>query len=246
MSDNDRKARGRPPSSRSAVKTPKYEDFYVYSDNSDEEKSYHTSMKKARPTKKKVFSDRVTRNSKLEVNTEVKPTNDTDSSDNDCLSTYVTKANIYKVESDFNFHLNEQSSEPSIASISDGCSEEICTEIIPQRSPSPIVDEILVESLILPPSSEDLSIDPKLLMTVLGLYETLRHFSLTIRLSPFLFEDFLTALHSREQCALLSETHIALLRYLLKEVTHIIQLMHINKTLFNASVYKIICVARSP
>lgn len=220
MSDIDKKTRGRPPSSRSAVKTPKYEDFYVYSDNSDGEKRQNSSNKRPRSTRKKIPTDRVTRKSKVEVIPEEKSKYDTDSSDNDCLSTYVNRANLYKVENDFTFHLTEPSREPSIASLSDEGSDIISNEVITMRTPSPVVDPTLVEPLVLPPSSEDLSIEPKLLMTVLGLYETLRHFSLTLRLSPFLFEDFLTSLHSHEQCALLTETHIALLKYLLKEVRY--------------------------
>lgn len=49
------------------------------------------------------------------------------------------------------------------------------------------------------------------------MYEVLRTFSTVLRLSPFRFEDFCAALAGQEQCALLAETHIALLKAILRE-----------------------------
>lgn len=48
-------------------------------------------------------------------------------------------------------------------------------------------------------------------------YETCRWYYQTIRLSPFLFEDFCAALSTEGQTNLLAEIHIALLKLSLKD-----------------------------
>ncbi|UYV79248.1 BPTF [Cordylochernes scorpioides] len=71
--------------------------------------------------------------------------------------------------------------------------------------------------LVLPKSSEDLLMPNKHLMQVLGIYEILRHFRHNLRLTPFRFEDFCVALSAEEQCILISEIHIMLLKAILRE-----------------------------
>uniref|UniRef100_A0A8B9RA92 Bromodomain PHD finger transcription factor n=1 Tax=Astyanax mexicanus TaxID=7994 RepID=A0A8B9RA92_ASTMX len=55
------------------------------------------------------------------------------------------------------------------------------------------------------------------LLTAISIYEVLRNFSTVLRLSPFRFEDFCSALSGQEQCTLLAETHISLLKAILSE-----------------------------
>ena len=217
MSDTEKKSRGRPPSSRSAFKTPKYGDYYVYSDHSDED-SHLIKYKKSRSSKKKPQSNRITRSAKVEINSSqqssLDQTNDSINSEDDCLSSYIENKNIYKLESDFNYEVTIASDNNSISESGDETEDQMIIE----RSPSPTTDSDMFETLILPPSSDDLALPRKFIMPVIELYEALKHFSLTIRLSPFILEDFIAALMSNEQCALLTETHIALLKFLIREV----------------------------
>lgn len=88
----------------------------------------------------------------------------------------------------------------------------------PRRPKTPDLDENReIPPLQLPPSATDLSLPTDHLMQALSIYEVLRHFRTILRLSPFLFEDFCSALLSDEQCLLLAETHIALMKSLLRE-----------------------------
>ena len=88
----------------------------------------------------------------------------------------------------------------------------------PKRSRTPeLLDQKDIPPLTLPSSATDLVIDSENLLQALSVYEVLRHFRTTLRLSPFRFEDFCVALTSDEQCCLLSETHIALLKAMLRE-----------------------------
>lgn len=86
-----------------------------------------------------------------------------------------------------------------------------------RRPPSPILEQKEIPPLELPKSSEDLLIPPEQLLNTSAVYEVLRTFSTVLRLSPFRFEDFCAALAGQEQCALLAETHIALLKAILRE-----------------------------
>ncbi|KAK3520498.1 hypothetical protein QTP70_024113 [Hemibagrus guttatus] len=86
-----------------------------------------------------------------------------------------------------------------------------------RRPPSPILEQKEIPTLDLPKSSEDLLIPPEQLLNASAVYEVLRTFSTVLRLSPFRFEDFCAALAGQEQCALLAETHIALLKAILRE-----------------------------
>ncbi|KAJ1366251.1 hypothetical protein KIN20_026863 [Parelaphostrongylus tenuis] len=69
-----------------------------------------------------------------------------------------------------------------------------------------------IPPLELPESSKDIPIPSEYLMDTVELYELLRSYWRTLRLSPFIFEDFCAALCSPENSRLLSEIHIVLLR----------------------------------
>ncbi|XP_075701789.1 nucleosome-remodeling factor subunit BPTF isoform X2 [Rhinoderma darwinii] len=85
------------------------------------------------------------------------------------------------------------------------------------RPRSPIFEEKDVPPLEFPKSSEDLLLPGEHLMNVIAVYEVLRTFGTVLRLSPFRFEDFCAALVSQEQCTLMAETHVALLKAVLRE-----------------------------
>uniref|UniRef100_A0A8C1SS18 Bromodomain PHD finger transcription factor n=1 Tax=Cyprinus carpio TaxID=7962 RepID=A0A8C1SS18_CYPCA len=63
----------------------------------------------------------------------------------------------------------------------------------------------------------DLLIPNEQLLNASAIYEVLRSFSTVLRLSPFRFEDFCAALVGQEQCTLMAETHICLLKAILRE-----------------------------
>ncbi|XP_061083585.1 nucleosome-remodeling factor subunit BPTF isoform X5 [Conger conger] len=85
------------------------------------------------------------------------------------------------------------------------------------RPRSPIFEEKEVPPLELPKTSEDLMIPGEQLLNVSAVYEVLRNFGTVLRLSPFRFEDFCAALVGQEQCTLMAETHISLLKAILRE-----------------------------
>uniref|UniRef100_A0A8D2JFA9 Bromodomain PHD finger transcription factor n=1 Tax=Varanus komodoensis TaxID=61221 RepID=A0A8D2JFA9_VARKO len=85
------------------------------------------------------------------------------------------------------------------------------------RPRSPILEEKDIPSLELPKSSEDLMVPSEHIMNVIAIYEVLRNFGTVLRLSPFRFEDFCAALVSQEQCTLMAEMHIVLLKAVLRE-----------------------------
>uniref|UniRef100_A0A7M4FMY3 Bromodomain PHD finger transcription factor n=1 Tax=Crocodylus porosus TaxID=8502 RepID=A0A7M4FMY3_CROPO len=85
------------------------------------------------------------------------------------------------------------------------------------RPRSPILEEKDVPSLEFPKSSEDLMVPNEHIMNVIAIYEVLRNFGTVLRLSPFRFEDFCAALVSQEQCTLMAEMHIVLLKAVLRE-----------------------------
>uniref|UniRef100_A0A673MFP1 Nucleosome-remodeling factor subunit BPTF-like n=1 Tax=Sinocyclocheilus rhinocerous TaxID=307959 RepID=A0A673MFP1_9TELE len=87
----------------------------------------------------------------------------------------------------------------------------------PRRPPSPILEQKEIPLLKLPSSSEDLLIPNEQLLNASAIYEVLRSFCTVLRLSPFRFEDFCTALVGQEQCTLMAETHICLLKAILRE-----------------------------
>ncbi|KAL7890863.1 hypothetical protein AOLI_G00003390 [Acnodon oligacanthus] len=85
------------------------------------------------------------------------------------------------------------------------------------RPRAPVFEEKDVPPLDLPKSSDDLLVPATHLLTAASVYEVLRNFSSVLRLSPFCFEDFCAAVSGQEQCTLLAETHIALLKAILRE-----------------------------
>ncbi|RXM36785.1 Nucleosome-remodeling factor subunit BPTF [Acipenser ruthenus] len=85
------------------------------------------------------------------------------------------------------------------------------------RPRSPIFEEKEVPPLELPKSSEDLLVPTEQLLNIVAIYDVLRNFGTVLRLSPFRFEDFCAALVGQEQCTLIAETHIALLKAILRE-----------------------------
>ncbi|XP_067237630.1 nucleosome-remodeling factor subunit BPTF isoform X8 [Chanodichthys erythropterus] len=87
----------------------------------------------------------------------------------------------------------------------------------PRRPPSPILEQKEIPLLELPSSSEDLLIPNEQLLNASAIYEVLRSFCTVLRLSPFRFEDFCAALVGQEQCTLMAETHICLLKAILRE-----------------------------
>uniref|UniRef100_A0A8B9JZ96 Bromodomain PHD finger transcription factor n=1 Tax=Astyanax mexicanus TaxID=7994 RepID=A0A8B9JZ96_ASTMX len=85
------------------------------------------------------------------------------------------------------------------------------------RPCAPVFEEKDIPPLDLPKTSDDLLIPATHLLTAISIYEVLRNFSTVLRLSPFRFEDFCSALSGQEQCTLLAETHISLLKAILSE-----------------------------
>ncbi|XP_043941023.1 nucleosome-remodeling factor subunit BPTF isoform X2 [Protopterus annectens] len=85
------------------------------------------------------------------------------------------------------------------------------------RPRSPVFEETDIPVLELPKSSEDLLVPSEHLMSIFSVYEVLKNFGTVLRLSPFRFEDFCAVLVCQEQCALIAETHIALLKAILRE-----------------------------
>ncbi|KAM8773961.1 nucleosome-remodeling factor subunit BPTF isoform 4-T4 [Rhynchonycteris naso] len=85
------------------------------------------------------------------------------------------------------------------------------------RPRSPILEEKDIPSLEFPKSSEDLMVPNEHIMNVIAIYEVLRNFGTVLRLSPFRFEDFCAALVSQEQCTLMAEMHVVLLKAVLRE-----------------------------
>ncbi|XP_030649335.1 nucleosome-remodeling factor subunit BPTF [Chanos chanos] len=86
-----------------------------------------------------------------------------------------------------------------------------------RRPRSPIFEEKEIPPLEIPKSSEDLLLPNEQLLNASAIYEVLRNFSPVLRLSPFRFEDFCAALVGQEQCTLMAETHISLLKAILRE-----------------------------
>ncbi|XP_060724657.1 nucleosome-remodeling factor subunit BPTF-like isoform X2 [Tachysurus vachellii] len=85
------------------------------------------------------------------------------------------------------------------------------------RPCSPVFEKENVPYLELPKSSDDVLVPATHLLTAASIYEVLRNFSTVLRLSPFPFEDFCAALSGQDQCTLLAETHISLMKAILRE-----------------------------
>lgn len=85
------------------------------------------------------------------------------------------------------------------------------------RPCAPVFEEKNVPPLQLPKSSDDVLVPVTHLLTAASIYEVLRNFSTVLRLSPFRFEDFCATLSGQNQCTLLAETHISLMKAILRE-----------------------------
>ncbi|XP_059804288.1 nucleosome-remodeling factor subunit BPTF isoform X14 [Hypanus sabinus] len=85
------------------------------------------------------------------------------------------------------------------------------------RPRSPLFEETDIIPLDIPKCSEDLLVPTEQLMSIIAIYEVLNNFGTVLRLSPFRFEDFCAAVVGQEQCTLIAEMHIALLKAILRE-----------------------------
>ncbi|XP_060700733.1 nucleosome-remodeling factor subunit BPTF isoform X11 [Hemiscyllium ocellatum] len=85
------------------------------------------------------------------------------------------------------------------------------------RARSPLFEETNIVPLDIPKCSEDLLVPSEELLSIIAIYEVLNNFGSVLRLSPFRFEDFCAALVGQEQCTLIAEMHIALLKAILRE-----------------------------
>lgn len=115
----------------------------------------------------------------------------------------------------------EESDGEDAASVASGVSSTPSKKrVLPRifRPPTPVwLEGQEIPPLEMPKTSNDLLIENKDVLDAFSVYEVLRHFHQQLRLSPFRFEDFCAALVSEEQCLMLSEIHIALMRALLRE-----------------------------
>ncbi|CAD6197000.1 unnamed protein product [Caenorhabditis auriculariae] len=73
-----------------------------------------------------------------------------------------------------------------------------------------------IPHLELPVGSSDIPLPTEFLWDAIELYEILRSFHRTLRLTPFLFEDFCAALISPDNSCILAEAHITLLKMCLR------------------------------
>ncbi|XP_028828585.1 nucleosome-remodeling factor subunit BPTF-like isoform X2 [Denticeps clupeoides] len=136
--------------------------------------------------------------------------------DDDFLRESLQSDDDGALEDDGSEYLEESGSEPE--------GDRLSRSLAPGRRRTrvrqpclPLFEEKDVPPLDLPKSSDDLLIPSTQLLNVAAVYEVLRNFSAVLRLSPFRFEDFCAALASQEQCALIAETHISLLKAILRE-----------------------------
>lgn len=86
-----------------------------------------------------------------------------------------------------------------------------------RRSVTPEPMPVVTRPLLLPQSSRDLLIETEDVMKALHVYEIVRHFWRVLRISPSSFEDFCAALNSREQCSIMTEIHVSLLKLLIAD-----------------------------
>ena len=129
-------------------------------------------------------------------------------------------SNLDDNSSDNSFHEEDESdSDFSVESLENSSSTSSRRKIVFFRRPkSPeIPDGIDIPALTLPTSSTDLLIPNEYIMQCLGIYEILRHFRIIARLSPFTFEDMCASLLSDDQCSLLAEVHVMLIKAILRE-----------------------------
>lgn len=123
-----------------------------------------------------------------------------DSDSNDSSTESSGSSFVNDIQSSSSYNIKHYASSPmswQSASIDNGYTTAVSTQ------------------LLLPPSSDDLLIEPGLLMQDLGVFEAVRHFGRILKISPFSFEDFNAALISGEESSLMSELHLSLLKAVL-------------------------------
>ena len=119
-------------------------------------------------------------------------------------------------ESDGSYEASD--SDGSEGSISTTNSSASRRRLFPRHPKSPeYLDDRDIPPLELPASATDLTLPHDLILQAIGIYEVLRHFRTILRLSPFSFEDFSAALLSEDQCTMMGEIHICLIKSLLRE-----------------------------
>lgn len=131
---------------------------------------------------------------------------DDNDGDDDLLSPSETDSLIgdHETESDF-----------SLSSFSNGSSSKRTPR---QPSPEPLwLQRKDLPPLDLPESSDDLLVPLQYSLQAAAIYDVLRRFKYLVRLSPFRLEDFCAALLCDDQSALLTETHIMLMKAILRE-----------------------------
>lgn len=79
-----------------------------------------------------------------------------------------------------------------------------------------IEDPATIPKLELPDSSQDIPIPPHSTMDAMEIFEILRCYHRTLRLTPFCFEDFCAALCSFNNSCIMAEVHMALLKVCMK------------------------------
>lgn len=112
------------------------------------------------------------------------------------------------------------SGDPEMDSVSDSNASFLFSEQPSVYAPMPEEIPSDMPKLELPPCSEDLLISKELVLKAAGVYEILRMFSQIIRLSPFLFEEFLVAVggnKSLDHGPLLHEIHCSLIKTVLRD-----------------------------
>ncbi|XP_025083493.1 nucleosome-remodeling factor subunit BPTF-like isoform X4 [Pomacea canaliculata] len=137
--------------------------------------------------------------------------------ENDRASDITDFDNTDNYGSDVSYEESDDSylSDESLSTVSSSVSRR---KLYPKRPKTPeIPDDKDIPQLELPSTATDLIIPQEHVLQAVGVYEVLRHFRTNLRLSPFTFEDFCAALICDEQCTLIAEIHICLIKALLRE-----------------------------
>ncbi|ESO89131.1 hypothetical protein LOTGIDRAFT_106842 [Lottia gigantea] len=106
-------------------------------------------------------------------------------------------------------------SEESFSTVSSSVSRRRLFHRCPKTPELP--EDVEIPEVILPVSSNDLLIPNENVMLAVSVFEVLRHFRVILRISPYTFETFTAALLCEEQCTLLAEIHICLIKAILRE-----------------------------
>ena len=122
------------------------------------------------------------------------------------------------LESDDSFEIRSEdedyASDASLSTVSSSISRH---KLLSKHPVTPELIDEDIPKLDLPASATDLIIPPEHVLPAIGIFEVLRHFRTNLRLSPFTFEDFCASLICDEQCTLVAEIHICLLKAIFRE-----------------------------